>query len=419
MLDKIRKYNFWDQGPSFNIFNRPEYLDKLASYVDQSPIKVLTGQRRVGKSSIMRLLIQHLIKNNISSRNIFYLNMEYMALDFIHSASVLHQLFQLYRDQIQPAGTIYLIIDEIQEIPGWEKFINSIQQDHTLSADIYITGSNSNLLSKELATYLAGRYVQIEVYPFSYREYLDFKSLDPGKLSLIDYMQNGGMPELLSMNTDEQKSNYLGIIKDTILLNDIVKRHQIRDVDLLEKLLNFTIDTIGSPFSLNKIISTLKSMGYQTNVETTGNYLKFMEDAYAIYSCERFDIKGKQILTGERKYYLNDTAIKYYLSSSFDFQIGRFLENIVFMELKRRSYNIYVGKIREKEIDFIAEKSGTPVYIQVSYLLSDDAVIEREFGNLRLISDNYKKIVLSMDELNMGNQNGIIHQSVWDFLLTN
>ena len=257
--------------------------------------------------------------------------------------------------------------------------------------------------------------MSFEVFPFGYGEYCGIKKLEKNKITFLDYLKNGGIPEIYSLNNIELQQNYIASLKDSIILRDIIQKNNVRDVVLPGKLVDFLIDSVGSPFSVNSVVKTLTNSGYRTNNETIGTYLTFLKEAFFIHDSVRYDLKGKKILKGEKKYYLNDLSFKYYLSSSFDFSIGRYLENVIYMELKRQQYKVYTGKINGKEIDFIAEANGDKKYIQVTYLLSDETVINREFGNLELIKDNYEKLVISLDDINMGNREGVKHVNAWTF----
>jgi hypothetical protein len=416
MIEILEKYNFWRNPPGEIGYFRKHYIELFSRYIGNTLIKVISGQRRVGKSYLFRMFINWLIvQKNIPLKNIFYLNKDIYELDFINTSEKLQSAIQSYMNHLKPEGTIYLFLDEIQEIKGWEKVVNAFSQSYIDRYEIFITGSNANLLSTELSTYLTGRYLLFQVFPFSYSEYLGINNLNRHKLSYIDYLKHGGMPETYALHDLEIKQNYYQNLRDAILLKDVVKRYQIRDVNLLEKLVMFIIDSIGSYLSVNKIVKHLKTHHYKATHETIGAYLTCLKDAYFIHESERYEIKGKKILTGERKYYLNDLGFKYYLTSSFDFGIGKYLENMVYLQLLSSGYKVYTGKIAGKEIDFIAEKDNEKKYIQVAYILSDDRVIQREFGNLELIPDNYEKVVVSLDDIQMGNKNGIKHINAWTF----
>lgn len=417
VIEVLKKYNYWADEEIHSGYYRSAYLDKISGFFHNRLIKVIMGQRRTGKSYLLRMIIAHLIKNlGVPRQNILYINKDIAGLDFIDSSAKLTDVVNEFRQVMKPQGKIYLFLDEVQEIKNWEKAVNSFSQDYTTGYDVFITGSNANLLSTELSTYLTGRYLDIEVFPFSYEEYMGFNHLQRNKETFINYLKNGGIPESLNLDDPEMKKNYLSNLKDSIVLRDMVRRHNIRDVYLLEKLMDFMIDSTGSFFSINKVVNYLKSSGYRSNVETIGNYVNYMKETFFIHEVERFDIKGKRILSSEKKYYLNDLGFKYFLSSSFDFGVGKYLENAVFLDLKRKGYRVFTGTQHGKEIDFIAEKDKDRKYIQVCYLLADDAVIEREFGNLEQIADHYEKVVVSLDDVNLGNKRGIKHVKAWEYI---
>lgn len=414
----LEKYNFWDGQFIEYGYLRPAYLNKIEPLLGNSLVKVIVGQRRCGKSRLMRMVIHHLInKQGVRAQNIFYINKELHAFDFIKNDHNLMEVFKLYQETQKPDGKIYFFIDEIQEIEGWEKAINSLSQDYCLSIELFISGSNAHLLSGELATYLGGRYLTLTVYPFGYEEYCQILSFPKGKESVLHYLEHGGLPESLQFSQTESKQNYVQSLIDSIVLRDIVQRHQVRDVYLLEKILRFIIDSVGRMFSIPSIVKTLAQYGHRSNVETIGNYLNYIQETFLIHECERYDLRGKQILTGERKYYLNDLAFKIFNESKFGTHITRLVENAVYLSLLRQGYKIYVGRVGDKEVDFVAEKSGEKLYIQATYLLADENVINREFGSLALIHDNYPKWVVSLDDVNHGNMQGILHKPLWEILV--
>ena len=417
MIEILDKYNFWDNKKIKVGFLRENYINDLSQYLNNSLVKVILGQRRVGKSYLLRMIINQLINEmSVLAKNILYLNMDIQELGFIKDAEQLQNVINEYRESLKPEGRVYIFLDEVQEITNWEKLVNSLSQDYTNDYEIFITGSNANLLSNELSTYLSGRYICFQIYPFSYKEFLGINKIEKSRGSFIKYLQDGGIPESYFLPDQEMKTNYYSALRDSIVLRDIVQRYKVRDVYLLEKLMAFIIDSIGSLFSVNSVVNYMKSSGYKTNGETISSYIKFLLNSYFIYESERYDIRGKRILGGERKYYLNDLGFKFFLSSSFEFGIGKYLENSVFLHFKRCGCKVYTGKINGHEIDFIVEKNRIKKYIQVVYLLTDQAVIEREFGNLEQINDNYEKMVVSMDDVNFGNRNGIVHINAWDLL---
>jgi uncharacterized protein len=418
IIDTLDKYNFWRDAERIEYgFLRKTYLHSLESFLGNNLIKVILGQRRAGKSRLMRMLIEYLIvQYQVPPINILYINKELYDFDFIRDAATLLNTFKLYQKTMNPVGKIYLLIDEIQEVTDWEKAINSLSQDYRLEIEVFITGSNANLLSSELSTYLSGRYLSLMVYPFSYTEYLQIFSLARGKESVLNYLEQGGLPELYQLTHIESKQNYIKSLLDSIVLRDIVQRHHIRDTYLLEKVIHFAIDSIGSMLSVSSIIKSLSSNGYSSNAETIGNYLDFCKNALFLHECQRYDLRGKQILLGERKYYLNDLAFKNFYHSKFETKISRLLENAVYLSLLRQGYQVYVGRYYDKEVDFVAERANEKIYIQVAYLLSDETVIAREVASLAGIRDNHPKWIVSLDDVAHGNIDGILHKQIWDFL---
>lgn len=417
MLEILEKYNYWNDKEIKSGYFRKIYVENFSGYLNNRLVKVILGQRRVGKSYFLRMIIKRLIeKKGVPRKNILYINKDIAELDFVNSSEQVLQVVNEYRRIMAPEGKVFIFLDEVQEIKGWEKAVNSLSQDYLYDYELFITGSNANLLSAELSTYLSGRYIGFEVFPFSYEEYLGFNRLEKNKESFLTYLKNGGMPESYNLKDTEIKKNFILSLKDSIVLRDIVKRHNVRDVYLLEKLINFMIDSIGSLFSINSVVNYLKSAGYKANCETIGNYIDYLKQSYFIHETDRYDMKGEKILGGEKKYYLNDLGFKYFLSSSFDFSVSKYLENAVYLDLRRKGYTVYTGKIRNKVIDFIAEQNKVKKYIQVCYLLADESVVEREFGNLELIDDNFEKYVLSLDDVNLGNKKGIIHVNAWEFI---
>ncbi len=416
MLDELKKYNYWESQTIDTGYLRKRYIDNITNYLGNRLVKVILGQRRVGKSYLLRMIIDMLHRKGVPPKNIIYINKDISELDFIDSSEHLIQVVKEYRSAFEPKGKVYIILDEVQDIKNWERAVNSFSQDYKFEYEVFITGSNANLLSMELSTYLTGRYIGFEVFPFSYEEYLGFFSLKRGKDTFLAYLKNGGIPESLLLKNPELRKNYLSTLKDSIVLKDIVKRHSVRDVFLLEKLILFIIDSIGSLFSVNKVVNYLNSAGHKCKAETIGKYISYLVEAYLVHESERYDIKGKRILSGERKYYLNDLGFKYYLSSSFDFGVGKYLENLIYLDLRRKGYTVYTGRLNDREIDFIAEKDNEKIYVQVCYLLADEKVVKREFGNLKGIDDNFEKMVISLDDVNMGNKDGIKHVNAWEFV---
>lgn len=416
-FNELRKYNFWS-GEAVRVgFRREFYPSKIDGYIGNSLIKVLVGQRRAGKSYLLRQIIEKLIISGVSPVNIFYFNKEMIEFEEIDDFQALHRLILDYRSIMQPSGRVFLFLDEIQLVDGWEKLVNSYSQDYTEEYEIFLTGSNSVMFSGELATLLSGRYVTFEVFPFSFAEYCHFRKEEISKLSLIKYLKTGGLPELLHLDDEEMRFHYTSSLRDTILLKDIVQRYNIKDAWLLENLFKFISLNIGNLFSVNAIVNYFNSHKIKTNHETILNYLAYLKQSYLVHEVERFNLKAKETLSGAKKFYLNDLAFRNYASVRFEFGLAQNLENFIFLCCRSSGYKVYVGNLKDKEIDFVLEKGTEKKYLQVAWMLTDESVIEREFGNLEKISDQYPKSVISMDDLSFGNRNGINHQVAWDFNL--
>lgn len=400
------------------MIHRPFYLDRIQTYLDKPIVKVITGMRRVGKSTLLTQVREGLLAKGIPESQILSINKDLVAWDGIRDYQDLDRVVQ-ERLAGQP-GPRYLMVDEVQEIAGWEKAINSVLAQGL--ADILITGSNAHLLSAELATFLTGRYVEIPVYPLSFSEFLAFRraTQDPSdrQACFRQFLRYGGLPGLhvLPMD-DDQVFPFLNAILNTILLKDIVKRHAIRDVGHLERILSFAFDNCGSPVSARSIAAFFKNQQTRITADTVLSYLAHLCDAFLLLRTGRFEIKGKKHLEFLDKYYLGDLGLRHALFGYRDTDIGGLLENVVHLELLRRGYQVKVGVLDQAEIDFVAERHGERLYIQVAYLLAGPETIEREFGNLERIPDNYPKLVLSMDELGPNQRNGIRRQHLVDFLL--
>ena len=388
------------------MIKRELYMERIRPFIGQDIVKVITGLRRSGKSVMLNLLrdeindMEHSIYLNFESKK----NAKYTNAD------------TLYEYVIKKVGDSnnkwYLFFDEIQEVIGWEEVINSFRID--FDADIYITGSNAKLLSGELATLLSGRYVQFVIYPLSFKEFL---LLNEDK-SFADYLKLGGMPFLKNIVGDENAKNlYLEDVYNSVILKDVVKRNNIRDVDLLDRIITYVLANIGQTFSATSIAKYLKNEQRRVSTDTVLNYIKACEGAYMFYKLKRQDIKGKKLLEVAEKYFVVDHGLREAVYGKHMEDIGQVLENIVCLELLRRGYTVTVGTIDSEEIDFIGIKNGKPIYIQVPYVMPDKKTQMREFGNLLKIEDNYPKFVVSMDEVDMS-QKGIVHLNIKDFLLS-
>lgn len=417
MLDSIKSYQIWG-----NNFFDTGYLRKLAlagisPAIGNRLIKIVSGQRRCGKSFLMRQTMKMLTEKKIAEpESILYINMEYGAFSFITDHTELLKLAQLFKKGMSRKRKCYLFIDEVQKISGWEKAVNSLAQDFTQDWEVFISGSNASLLSGELATLLSGRYVSYTLHPFSYSEFLGISSMKPSLESFTDYMQHGGMPECFRLPDQDTKRHYISNLRDSIVLRDIVERHQIRDVRILNQLIELIIDSVGSFFSIKKLVNTIVSSNIKTNSITIGNYIEYLKDVFFIHEVPKYDVSGKKIITGDRKFYLNDPSFRFYSRQIRENTPGKYLENAVYIHLLREGYSVQIGSISGKEIDFVAKKDGVILYVQAAYILSDESVISREFGNLELIKDNYRKIVVSLDPVSFGNRNGVEHFRAWDWI---
>ena len=396
---------------------RERYIEKIRPFIGKDLIKVFTGIRRSGKSVMLELIKDEILDSGVKSKNIISFNFELISNSRLRTAEALHEeLSQL----IKPLeNKVYLFFDEIQEVENWEKCINSCRLE--FDCDIYITGSNAKLLSGELATYLAGRYVEFVIYPFSFEEYIKAKIINNSEIDIAkefqSYLKTGGMPFLTNLQNNIEASDvYLQDLYNSVILKDVIKRNNIRDVDLMERVVNYVFSNIGHTFSSTSISKYFKSENRKVSHDTILNYIKACSDAFFLYKINREEISSKKILSVNEKYYIVDQGM---LNAVYDQKfknIDQILENIVCLELLRRSYKVTVGKAGTKEIDFIAEKNGERIYIQVAYLLVSQEVIDREFGVYKYVKDNFPKYVLSLDEFNMS-RNGIKHRNLRDFLL--
>jgi predicted AAA+ superfamily ATPase len=395
-------------------FARTEYTDKIYAYKGNRLIKVLTGQRRVGKSYLLRQLAFKLMESGVDAKNIFFVNCELAHFDFIKTYKDLDELFELYKARIKPQGRIYLFIDEVQSVEGWERIVNSYSQDYIDEYELFISGSNSKMLSGELATLLSGRYVCFEIFPFSFKEYIGITRKEQTKQSFVAYMNSGGMPELFVLPEEESKRNYISALKDTVLLRDIIQRHNIKDARLLEEIFVYLINNASNLLSVRNISNYMKSNGRKTSYDTVSTYIGYIEDTYLVHRVERYNIKGKETIAGNCKYYVNDLSFRNYLYQGFGYGAGYMLENVVFLYLIRNGFNVYVGSIKDKEIDFVAIKGDRTLYVQTTYMLIDEQTIEREYAALEAIDDSYEKIVVSMDDIPLPNRQGIRHVQAWN-----
>jgi predicted AAA+ superfamily ATPase len=410
----LKKYNFWDGKPIHVGYIREEYKQKILSYTNNRLIKVLVGQRRTGKSYLLRQIALHLIETGVSPANILFINREFSDFDFLVQHEDLNKLIKLYLEEKSPTGKVYLFIDEIQSISGWEKVVNSYSQDYTIDCELFISGSNSEMLSTELATLLSGRYISVEIYPFSYTEYLGITEQSRGRQSYQAYITTGGLPELFSLLHDETRRNYVSSIRDTVFLRDIIQRHHIREPGLLEELFVFLINNASNLISFTGIVKYYKGMGRKISYDLISDYIHYIENAFLIHRCDRYNIKGKETIGGNSKYYANDLSYRNYLYSGFGYGFGYQVENSIYLELKRAGYAVYCGNIYNREVDFVAKRSDRLIYIQSCYLLSDEETVKREYASLESINDNYEKYVVSLDDMLLPSNKGIKHIQAWN-----
>ncbi|RHT43330.1 ATP-binding protein [Clostridium sp. AM30-24] len=399
------------------MIKRELYMRRIRPFIGTDLVKVMTGIRRCGKSVMLDLIKEELKESGIAAAQFITFNFEDMRNANFCTASSLHD--EVVRRASEISGKVYLFFDEIQEVTAWEKCINSLRIE--MDCDIYITGSNARLLSGELATVLGGRYVEFTIYPFSYAEFMDlYKDIFPDASNSAvfqKYLTLGGMPYLANLRyAEEPGKQYLTDVYNSVVLNDVVKRNKIRDVDLLTRIVTYVIGNIGTTFAAASIAKFLKSERRTVATDTVLNYIQYCINAYLFYQVKRQDIQGKQILSTNEKYYMADHGLREAVFGGNMRDINLVLENIIYMESLRRGYTITVGKSGTKEIDFICQKQDQKVYIQVTYLLASDETIQREFGIYDSIHDNFPKYVVSMDELDFS-RNGIKHRNIKEFLL--
>ena len=401
------------------MIRRDSYLNQLLAYIDKPYIKVITGIRRCGKSALLILLKEELVSRGVDQDQIIHLNFESLEISDTDNSV---KLYKYIKERIKGKKRHYLLLDEIQEVESWEKAVNSFLLD--FNADVYITGSNSRLLSSELATYLAGRYVEIHMFTLSFAECRIFRHARINEQSkdlkkeFQNYLRTGGFPVLqLTEYNDETAEKVVFDIYSSIILRDTVQRNNIRDVELLERVVRYVFDNIGNKFSAQNVANYFKSQQRKIDLNTVYNYLNALERAFIIYRIPRYDVKGKEILKTLEKFYVSEHSLIYSVMGSRDRYISGILENIVMLELKRRGYRVFTGKSGEKEIDFIAENNERKVYVQVAFRMDEKSTIDREFSPLLEIRDHHPKYVVTMDEIWTDNIEGIRHKHISDFLM--
>ena len=397
------------------MITRPYYIEILKKYRNVPLVKILAGVRRCGKSTVLEMLREDLKKSGIPKNHI--IEMRYTSENF-EDGMTHKDMYNDIKKKITDSECYYILLDEVQEIDGWEKAVNSLLENDNM--DIYVTGSNSKLMSSEISTYLSGRYIQIPIFTLSFAEYLDFKkSSKKTKNDLLnEYIRQGGFPITAVSNFDEQ-SVYQIVegIYHSVITNDITKRHNISNFDLFNRVVKYVIENVGKTFSANAIVKFLKNEGRSLSVEAVYNYLEWLEKAFVIYRCQRYDLQGKSVLKTQEKFYLADASLKYCIMGFNPKSVAAMLENIVYFELLRKGYEVYIGKNETKEIDFVAVRRDERVYVQVCRNLPEES--DREVANLLEIRDHYPKYVVTLDDLASGNINGIKIVHLADFLLMN
>lgn len=400
------------------MIKRTLYINKLLKYLDKPVIKVLTGIRRCGKSTILKLLYDELVTKGTPEENIVFINHESLEFGFIKNYE---DLYKFVKGSLKgKKGKKYIILDEVQEVEKWEKAVSSFLSDAV--GDIVITGSNAHLLSSELATLLRGRYIEIPVYTLSFSEFLDFRQVEDKNIDdeFKNYLRYGGFPGIHKMDfEDEMIVNYLNSILNTVILKDVIERNSIRDASLVEQIIKYLTDNCGNVSSAKGISDYLKSQNVKVSPDTVINYISYLEKAFMFHKVNRYDLKGKKWLEINNKFYSGDIGLRNGLIGYRENDISGVLENLIYLELIRRGYKVGTGVISGGgEIDFIAEKQNEKIYIQVTYLLASESTVKREFGSLEAINDNYKKIVLSLDKFYPEDRNGIQRQYIPDFCIS-
>ena len=396
---------------------RPSYVDKIMAYVDTPFVKILTGVRRCGKSTILKMIMSKLRECGIPESRIVSYCFDSMEFEDMTAK----QMYSELKSRVSPEGKTYFFLDEMQEIKGWEKVVNSLSSDYDV--DLYTTGSNSRMMSSEISTYLTGRYVSFRIYTLSFAEYLTFKEQydavgDP-RQELANYIRLGGFPATHLQNyTQDEVYTIVRDIYNSTIFSDIVRRNQVRKIDQLERVVKYTFNNVGNTFSAKSISDYLKAEHRALDNETVYSYLEKLEKAYLLHRCSRYDLQGKEILKTQEKFYLADTSLRYSVLGYNADSVATSLENVVYLELCRRGYAVNIGKTSDGEIDFVATRQNEKVYVQVTQQIASEKTERREYERLLEIRDNYPKYVLRTDEFAGGNYEGIKTMHVADFLLS-
>lgn len=396
------------------MIRRPRYMEVLRTYRDVPLVKILAGIRRCGKSTLLEMWRIELLTSGVAADHV--LSERYTAESYYNGLTA-REMVQRIRAKMTDDSRYYLLLDEVQEVEDWERAVNSLLE--SANVDIYVTGSNSRLMAGEISTYLSGRYVSIPVFPLSFSEYLDFKSQSNRSTQELfnDYLHYGGFP-IVALGDFDERAAYQIVdgIYNSVITNDIARRHQITNLDLFNRVVRFVVENVGKTFSANSIVKFLRGEGRSLSVELVYNYLEWLEKAFIIYRCRRYDLQGKSVLKTQEKFYLADAALKYCVMGFNPKSIASMLENIVYFELLRRGYQVYIGKLGTKEIDFVAERQGARIYVQVCRTLPEDS--DREIANLLEIRDQHPKLIVTLDPYAAGNVDGVRILHAVDFLLS-
>lgn len=396
------------------MIRRPHYMEVLRTYRDVPLVKILAGIRRCGKSTLLEMWRTELLTSGVAADHV--LSERYTAESYYNGLTA-REMVQRIRAKMTDDSRYYLLLDEVQEVEDWERAVNSLLE--SANVDIYVTGSNSRLMAGEISTYLSGRYVSIPVFPLSFSEYLDFKSQSNRSTQELfnDYLHYGGFP-IVALGDFDERAAYQIVdgIYNSVITNDIARRHQITNLDLFNRVVRFVVENVGKTFSANSIVKFLRGEGRSLSVELVYNYLEWLEKAFIIYRCRRYDLQGKSVLKTQEKFYLADAALKYCVMGFNPKSIASMLENIVYFELLRRGYQVYIGKLGTKEIDFVAERQGARIYVQVCRTLPEDS--DREIANLLEIRDQHPKLIVTLDPYAAGNVDGVRILHAVDFLLS-
>lgn len=412
-FNRLTLSNYWDGRIPETGFERKSYTGRIFGYIGNKLIKVLLGQRGAGKSCLLRQLMSHLIDEGVSARNILYINRSFTGSGFLASREGLEDLLCTYRERIHPVGKIYIFIEEIQNVDGWEEFVFSHAQDYVNSCELFITGSNGEMLRADTAAVLQRHCVSFEIFPFSYAEYQEKERVEASAKAYTEYMERGGLPALSALPTEETHWNYVSSVKDTALFRDIIQRYRVKDSRLFEDVLIYLAGHLSELISVTNLVTYFNAQGRKTSYDTISNYISYLEATFLIHRAERCQARSKEILSGSCRYYVNDWALMHYLYPFYVREAETKLKNHVFLDLKRAGYTVYVGIHRNKLIDFLARKGDRIIYIQCAVSLNDEFATQALYASMEAIQDNYEKWVVSLDSVALPSKEGIRHIQAW------